>query len=172
MKPFILFSYLVTLSLAFLLFLFFQLLLKLKKKSLGNIRARWSTAFNLSTLLSWLIMVFLILYFLWCAHQIAQDPRTSDGHYRLMYLILLLSISPLANVFIGSEGIIIHLRLIPWRNVQEKKIIHKKKRRYLEIREVMPSSSKLITRKIPLPQRIKPDTLSIEIHDTDLSSSS
>lgn len=155
MKSFILISYFVTLILASFIFSLFSINLRLKKKSAGKIQAQWSTIFNLSTPLSWFLKIFISSYFLWCVYQIVVDPKASDGHHRLMFLIILLSFTPLGNVYIGSVGIILHIRFISWKNVDEKEIILKRKRRYLQIIGLLsPSSSKTKIKRIPLPKKI------------------
>lgn len=159
MKPFILFSYYLTFILAFLTLILFLTILRIKKKSAGKILAQWSSIYNLSTPLSWIAISFIFLYFLWCLYQIIQDPRASDGHHRLMFLIIFLSTSPLGNIYLGSEGIILGMRFIPWKKIKEKKIILKGRRRYLEIKKPSASSSKLKIYKIHLPRKVMIDNL-------------
>jgi len=155
MKIFILFSYFVTLILAFLIFLSLLVILRSKKKSAGRIQANWSIIFNFSSLLSWFIVSFIFAYFLWCVYQIATEPGGADGHHRLMFLLILLSFTPLGNIYLGSEGIILHMRFIPWKYVKEKEIIIKGKKRYLEIRgPLIPSLSKIKIKRILLPNKI------------------
>jgi len=159
MKAFILFSYALILIVSFLIFLSLQIIIRSKKKHAGKIQAQWSAFLNLSNPLSLLVLIFILAYFLWCIYQIALDPGASDGHNRLMILVFFLGFTPAGNVYIGSEGIIIHLTFIPWKNVEEKKITHRRNRRYLEIRGPFHSSSKIETKRIPFPKGIRLDNL-------------
>ena len=147
--------YLVILILALFIFLFHLRSLIQKKKRAGKIQAKWSSFYSFSFPLSRLVLIVLFAYFLWCVYQIISDPKSSDGYHRLLILIIHLSFTPRWNVYIGSEGILHHLKFIRWEDVREKRILVRGNKRYLEIRESLsPSFSETKIRRIPMPKNI------------------
>lgn len=153
MSTFLAVLYLVILFLALTVFLFNLWSLRIKKKSVGKIQASWSSFFNLYFPLNWFVLPVLFAYFLWCVYQIASDPKSSNGYYRLMFLIIFLFFTPRWNIYIGSDGMLFRMRFIPWERVKEKQITVRGKRKYLEIKEIIASDSSAVkTRRIPLPK--------------------
>jgi len=75
-----------------------------------------------------------------------------------MILIFVLSFTSRWSVYVGSEGILLHMKFIPWSNISEKKIIFRGKNRYLEISGTFRSGlSKTETKRIPIPKNISLD---------------
>lgn len=134
MSSFLIKFYLVVLCLALLILVFNLISLRKKKKFIGKIKARWSQFFSLSFPLNRLILAALFAYFLWCVYQIASDPASSNGYHRLMFLIVLLVFTPRWSVYVGSEGIMVRMMVIPWEEVKEKKVVTKGRRTYLVIK--------------------------------------
>lgn len=137
-----------------------MIILRIKKKSLGKVWAKWSTAF-ISSPLRWMIWVFLLIYFIWCVYQMAAEFQAIKGHHRLMFLIILISFLPIGNVYVGSRGMIVQMRFIPWKNLNIRASATTAKRRYLEIGWTSSFSSKIKRKLIPVPKRI-PDLKWIE----------
>jgi len=151
MSAFIIAAYLVLFFLAFAFFLFNLWSLKIKKKSLGKIQASWSSFYNFNFPFNWFVLPVLFAYFLWCMYQIFSEPESNSGYFRLLILIIFLAFTPRWNGYIGSDGILFHMKFIPWERVKNKQITGKGKRKYLEINEVLtPDSSEFIKRRIPL----------------------
>lgn len=154
MSSFLIKFYLVVLCLALLILVFNLISLRKKKKFIGKIKARWSQFFSLSFPLNRLILAALFAYFLWCVYQIASDPASSNGYHRLMFLIVLLVFTPRWSVYVGSEGIMVRMMVIPWEEVKEKKVVTKGRRTYLVIKIAASSRpSDLETKRIPLPKQ-------------------
>ena len=145
---------LVIFFLAFAFFLFNLWSLKIKKKSLGKIQAGWSSIYNFNFLFNWIVLPVLFAYFLWCMYQIFSEPESNNGYFRLLILIVFLVFTPRWNGYIGSDGILFHMKFIPWDRVKDKQVTGKGKRKYLEINEVLaPDSSEFIKRRIPLSKK-------------------
>ena len=158
MSSFLIIFYIVLLLIALSIYLYYLLRLKVIKKSVGDIQAQWSQFFNLSFWINRFVLAAFTAYFLWCVYQIVRAPQSSDGYHRLMILIFVLSFTPRWNVYVGSEGILLHMKFIPWRNVSKKKIIVREKSRHLEISGAFRSGlSKTETKRIPIPKNISLD---------------
>lgn len=155
MSLFLIIFYIVLLIIALSIFLYYLLSLRVKKKSVGDIQAQWSSFFNLSFWINRLVLAVFTAYFLWCVYQIVRAPQSSNGYHRLMILIFVLSFTPRWNVYVGSEGILLHMKFIPWGNISKKKIIVRGKNKHLEISGIFRSGlSKTETKRIPIPQNI------------------
>lgn len=158
MSFFLIIFYIVLLIIALCVFLYYLLSLKVKKESVGDIQARWSLFFNLSFWINRLVLTAFTAYFLWCVYQIVSDPQSSNGYHRLIFLVFVLGFTPRWNVYIGSEGILLHMKFIPWSNISEKRIFVRGKNRYLEISGIFRSGlSKAETKRIPIPRNISLD---------------
>ena len=158
MSSFLIIFYIVLLIIALSIYLFYLLKLKEKKKSVGDIQARWSSFFNLSFWINRLVLTAFTAYFLWCVYQIVRAPQSSSGYHRSIILIFVLSFTLRWNVYVGSQGILLHMRFIPWININKKKIIVRGKNRYLEISGTFRSGlSKTETERIPIPKNISLD---------------
>ena len=155
MSSFLIIFYFVLLIIALSIFLYYLLSLRVKKKSVGDIQARWSSFFNLSFWINRFVLAAFTAYFLWCVYQIVRAPQSSNGYHRLMILIFVLSFTPRWNVYMGSLGILIHMKFIPWSNISKKKIIFRGKNKYLEISGNFRSGlSKTEKKRIPIPKNI------------------
>jgi hypothetical protein len=155
MSSFLIIFYIVLLIIALSIFLYYWLSLRVKKKSVGRIQAQWSSFFNLSFWINRFVLTVFTAYFLWCVYQIVRAPQSSNGYHRLMMLIFALCFTPRWNVYVGSEGILLHRRFIPWIDIGKKKIIVRGKNRYLEISGAFRSDlSKEETKRIPIPKNI------------------
>jgi len=155
MNSFLAIFYSVVLGLVFFIFLFQLLSLRRKKKILGKIQAKWSSFYNFSSLWNRVGLSLLFLYLVWCFYQIASTPKSSSGYQRLLFLIILLSLTPRWNVYLGSEGILLNMRFIPCKNILEKKIVARGKRKYLEIKGTLsPGLSTVEIKRIFLPEHV------------------
>ncbi|UCC40243.1 MAG: hypothetical protein JSV96_01960 [Candidatus Aminicenantes bacterium] len=166
MSTFLILFYIVLLIVAFSIFLYYLLSLRVKKKSLGDIKAQWSLFFNISFWINRFVLAAFTAYFLWCVYQIASDLRSSNGYHRLMILVFILSFTPRWNVYIGSKGILLRMNFIPWKNVGEKAIIARGKNRYLEISGSFRSPFlETETKRIRIPQNVSLD-VELAVHNT------
>jgi len=155
MSSFLIISYIVLLIISLSIFLYYLLSLRVKKKSVGDIQAQWSSFFNFSFWINRFVLTAFTAYFLWCIYQIVHSPQSSNGYHRLMILIFVLSFTPRWNVYVGSEGILLHMKFIPWSSISEKKNIFRGKNRYLEISGTFRLGlSKPETKRIPIPKNI------------------
>jgi len=70
-------------------------------------------------------------------------------------MIILLGFTPRWNVYVGSEGILLKMKFIPWKNISEKKIVARNNRKYLEIRGALsPALSRMEMKRVFLPRNV------------------
>ena len=148
-------SYTATLIISLLIFFWHRKNLNKKKKSIGPVQAKWSTLFNLSFPRNWLRCSLISAYLLWNVYWLVKEPASNGPHFSFMLLAILLSFAPRWNVYFGSQGMILNMKVILWKNIKEKEIISRGRRKYLLMKSPISTASWQARRKIPLPQNAR-----------------
>jgi hypothetical protein len=126
--------------------------LKAKKKQIGAIQTQWSSKFNLTIKINWIIWAAVLAYLSWSLYLIIAEPYRKNEYIFLLVFILFLSFYPRWITVIGSKGIISGMEVFLWENLKEWKIFSRGRSQYLELKwdsgSVLPE---LKTKRIPLP---------------------
>lgn len=153
MKLLILISYILSVVFGILIYSYHFYKIKIKKRSIGTIYYRWSSKFNLSFTINLLRLAILFAYLIWIIYQIITEPYRNHSHIGIMLLIIILSFYPRWNIIIGAKGIILGMKVIPWKNIRSWEILDKRKIKYLEFEwalDSMPTEIKTKRIKVPL----------------------
>ncbi|MFQ5721304.1 MAG: hypothetical protein ACE5GI_02270 [Candidatus Aminicenantales bacterium] len=145
------------LGLAVCLIIFFlhQKILNHKKRFIGKIKGQWSTIFSPYFPINWLRWLAAAAYLVWSVLWALKAPEAKGPHGNFMLLALLLSFSPRAKVYYGTQGIIFKMRAISWKQIREKKVVGEGQRRLLLIKLGPSISPSQKTIKILLPAKVE-----------------
>ncbi len=147
--------YSLGLVVCFIIFFLHLKILSDRKRLIGTIKEQWSTIFSPYLPLNWLKWLLVAVYLIWSIIWLVKAPEAKGPHGNFLLVALLLSFSPRAQVYYGSRGIIIKMRAITWKQIIEKKVIVKSKRKFLVIKLEPSASPRQKTIKIPLPTNIR-----------------
>lgn len=137
---------------AAIIYLFNLFELKAKKKQIGAIHVQWSSKFNLTIKINWIIWIAVISYLSWSLFLIIGGPHRQNEYVFLLVFILFLSFYPRWMTAIGSKGIISGMEVFLWENLKEWKIFARGRSQYLELKWESPSVPReLKTKRIRLP---------------------
>jgi len=153
MIKFIIFFYPPLLAVCLITYFINKKALDNRKILIGSIKAEWSTLFNFSLPFNWLRWLVVAAYLTWTIIWAVKIPAAKGPHFNLMLVVLLLSFSPRTQVCYGSQGIIFKMKVISWKNIKEKRIVNKGRKRFLVIKGASLISSSQKSIKIPLPAR-------------------
>jgi len=137
---------------AAVIYLFSLFELKAKKKQIGEIHIQWSSMFNLTIKINWIIWAVIVAYLSWSLFLIVAEPLRKNEYIFLLVFILFLSFYPRWVVVIGSKGIISGMEVFWWKNFKEWKIFGRGRSLYLELKwESRSRPPELKTKRIRLP---------------------
>ena len=153
MIKFIVFFYSSLLAVCLIIFFINKKALDNRKILIGSIKAQWSTLFNFSLPFNWLRWLVVAAYLTWTIIWAVKMPADKEPHFNFMLVALLLSFFPRSQVYYGSQGIIFKMKVISWKNIKEKRIVYKGRKRFMVIKGDSLISSYQKTIKIPLPPR-------------------
>ena len=132
------------------LFNFFEL--KAKKKQIGTIRAQWSSRFNLTIRINWIIWAAVVAYLSWSLFLLIFEPFRKNEYIFLFIFALFLSFYPRWTAVIGSKGIISGMEVFLWEDLKEWKILSRGRSQYLEMEwETRSTPPGIKTKRIRLP---------------------
>jgi len=144
--------YIVLALLAVIIYLFNLFELKAKKRQIGTIQAKWSSMFNLTIKINWIIWAVVIAYLSWSLFLIIAEPYRKNEHISLIVFILFLSFYPRWVTVNGSKGIISGMEVFLWENLKEWEILSRGRSQYLELKWESRSAPQVLkTKKIRLP---------------------
>ncbi len=137
---------------AAVIFLFNLFELKAKKKQIGTIHAQWSSKFNLTIRINWIIWAAVAAYLSWSLFLIITKPSSKNEYVPLFIFALFLSFHPRWTTVVGSKGIISGMEVFLWEDLREWQILSRGKSQYLEVkRESRSTPPGIKTRRIRLP---------------------
>jgi len=137
---------------AVMIYLFSLFELKAKKKQIGTIQTQWSSKFNLTIKINWIIWAAVIAYLWWSLYLIIAEPHRKNEYIFLFVFILFLSFYPRWTAVIGSKGVISGMEVLLWENLKEWKIFSRGRSQYLELKwESRSVPPELKTKRIPIP---------------------
>lgn len=137
---------------AVMIYLFSLFELKAKKKQIGAIQTQWSSKFNLTIKINWIIWAAVIAYLSWSLYLIIAEPYRKNEYIFLFVFILFFSFYPRWTAVIGSKGIISGMEVLMWENLKEWKIFSRGRSQYLELKwESSDVPPELRTKRIRLP---------------------
>ncbi len=146
-------SLIVFLGIVFFIFNFYHL--REKKRLIGVIYCRWSPRFNIEFPWNWVVWVIILSYLGWTFYLIIlKGPENPFDLGPLTIIFLGLSFYPTWHVFVGSEGIIIEMKIVLWKMVKEWNFIEKGRTKYLEIKWAYEGApEKIRSTRIPVPSK-------------------
>lgn len=151
MKP-IFTIYIVIVILGIFIYLYNLVILNRNKKRIGEVYGKWSLTFNLKNRINWIIWAIVIAYLILSIYFIFSKPHKDNDFVFLVLFIIFLSFYPTWNIRVGSEGIILGSTMIPNERLVEKRIIDKRKSKYLFLKWTPDSTSpRTKTTKILIP---------------------
>ncbi len=137
---------------AAIIFVFNLFELKAKKKQIGTIRAQWSSKFNLTIRMNWIVWAAVVGYLSWSLFLIIFKPFSKNEYVFLFIFALFLSFYPRWITAIGSRGIISGMEVFLWEDLREWQILSRGKSQYLEVkRESRSTPPGIKTKRIHLP---------------------
>jgi hypothetical protein len=137
---------------AVIIYLFNLFELKGKRKQIGTIRAQWSSRFNLTIRMNWIIWAAVVAYLAWSLFLIISEPFSRNEYIFLFIFALFLSFYPRWTVVIASKGIISGMEVFLWEDLKEWQILGRGKSQYLEMKlESRTTPPEIKTKRIGLP---------------------
>jgi len=118
------------------------------KKRVGIIKYKWSTRLDPRIPKNRIYLFFLFIYLLVSFYFILSPPKMISDYTMLVFFILVMSFAPKWNAAIGPSAIILATQIIPSEEIIDRKLVMKRKSRFLEVKWSSEQSSSVVKEKI------------------------